>query len=64
MKGLDDCEWLLESSRDEALAVNDFAKKTVRTRSVSSVSEAGLYRNAVLAVLQEYMTMDFSRSVF
>lgn len=64
MKEAKDCKQLLRTSRGEALASEDFAKKTVRAASGSSVSEAALYKKDVLAALRIQMLMSLSQDVF
>lgn len=62
--GADDCRSLLEDSRDEAPAVEGFAKEVVRTRGDYPASEAVLYKNDFLAVLRRQMRMSLTQDVF
>lgn len=64
VKNSDECKWVLEKSRVEALVTKGFPQEIVRVEGGFSASRAVLYRNSVLAVLRIRMTMGLSQNVF
>lgn len=64
MMGVDDCRELLTESEDQTLGVSWSAKKRVRLRNGSSMSEAVLYRKDNLASRRRQRTMGLSLEIF